>query len=338
MIVYVGAGSGKFRDLVIAAGHGQMSSRQASSFRTPSVGRWALDNGAWIDFIHREPFDNHQFLERIHAVSELPDDRLPDWCVVPDIVASRLSLPYSLRWRQALAGSDRRLRWYLAVQDFMTFEDVEAALCLEPFDGIFIGGSTPWKIATAEQWIAWGHDRELPVHLARINGPNWLQWAVNIGADSVDGTGWVKAGAKWLPYLQDVPKPMRSLFKGLRDIPENWVRFGIYLESIWSEKAWKGWSKSECPTTLSNPEEIRRMDPDEFLTWLEDTYTERPAEDADVWRRDFARMYIATARDKMPEFKNPEEIELWKRWVLWEVERLVTPTTPPPPPEILPRP
>jgi hypothetical protein len=338
VIVYVGAGSGRFRDLVIAAGHGQMSSRQVSSFRIPAKGRWALDNGAWIDFVHRKPFDNEQFLSRIQRVSELPDDRLPDWCVTPDIVASRLSLPYSMRWRQALAHTDRRLKWYLAVQDFMTFEDVEVALCLEPFDGIFIGGSRPWKLSTAEQWTAWAHDRGLPVHLARVNGPEPLQWAVDIGADSVDGTGWVKAGQAWLPYLQNVPLPKQMLFKGLRDLPENWIRFGIYLESIWSERAWVGWSKTDCPTVLSNPERIRRMDPHEFLDWLEASYIDQAPDGASPLKLEFGKLYLDTSRDKLPHFKSAEDVEVWKRWVIWELERLVAPTVPPPPPEVLPRP
>lgn len=226
MIVYVGAGSGPLRDLILEAGHGQMVSRQSSSFRIPPRGRWAFDNGAYIDWTHGKPFDNEQYLSRIRRIEELPDERLPDWCVCPDMVGTAMSLPYSLEWRAVLAGYTRRLKWYLALQDHFHPQDVDHALSLEHFDGLFIGGTTRWKLGTSMAWVEFGHKRGFPVHVARVNGPRRLQWAVNIGADSVDGTGWVHAGAKWLPYLQQVPAPEASLFPEEGGFPEEWVRFG----------------------------------------------------------------------------------------------------------------
>jgi hypothetical protein len=330
MIVYVGSGSGELRDLIIAAGHGQMSSRQDGSFRIPEAGPWALDNGAWIDFMHRTPFDNAQFLERLQALSELPDERLPDFCVCPDIVRNRMSLPYSMRWRQFLAHADRRLRWYLAVQDFMTFEDVETALCLEPFDGLFIGGSDAWRNDTTQQWIRWGHEHGLPVHLARINGPNRLQWAVNVEADSVDGTGWVRAGHRWLPLLSKIPERQQALLDVGPDLPQSWIRFGVYLQSIWGQQDWKRWSKAACPAAAENPKHIAAMKPKAFLSWLERTYLQ-PSEAVEPWRTQFGQVYVDTARAQMPDFSGKEEQEAWKRWIFWELERIMVPPVPPPP-------
>ena len=329
MIVYVGAGEGEFRELVVAAGHGQMASRQTGSWRIPSIGPWALDNGAWIDFKHFRQFDTEQFLDRIARLSDLPDDRLPDWCVVPDIVANRMSLPFSLRWRQALSKSDRRLKWYLAVQDFMTFDDVQAALCAEPFDGLFIGGSDAWRSGTVEQWIGFGHDQGLPVHLARANGPNKLQWAVNMGADSIDGTGWVRAYYKWLPHLQNVPEPQNFLMELGPDLPEAWIRFGVYLESIWSKKDWKRWSKQECLVTEANPEHIRVMTPEEYLDWIEGNYLGETLWDPEPWRPMTGKLFLDENRGM--EFATEAEQEFWKRHVMWEFERIMLPPVPPAP-------
>lgn len=103
MIVYVGAGSGELRNLIIAAGHGQMVSRQPSSFRIPAHGRWAFDNGAFIDWKYGKPFDNNEYLKRLRRIDELPDEFLPDWCVCPDIVGTASSLAYSLEWKSFLA-------------------------------------------------------------------------------------------------------------------------------------------------------------------------------------------------------------------------------------------
>lgn len=331
MIVYVGAGSGPFRNLVIAAGHGQMVSPQVGAFRNILHGRWAFDNGAYTDWLHGEPFDNERYRGRLEHISLLPDENLPDWCVVPDIVADPTSLSYSLRWRQALYNADRRLRWYLAIQDFMTPEDVSSALCLEPFDGLFIGGSTAWKWETAEKWISWGHEHGLPVHLARVNGPGPLQRAVDMGADSVDGTGWVHAGKEWYPSLKNVPTPSVSIFANENPwIPERWLKFGSYLEGIWGERDWKRWAKEEY-ASLENAAAIRAMSPEVFLSWLQEEYVSKaPTSGPDDWRGKAAQLYLDEAGKKV-SFVNEEEMEFWKRWVLWEIERILVSPVPPAP-------
>lgn len=331
MIVYVGAGSGHFRNLVIAAGHGQMVSPQVGAFRDIMLGRWAFDNGAYTDWLHGQPFDNELYLTRLEHISLFPDERMPDWCVVPDIVADPTSLSYSLRWRQALHKADRRLRWYLAIQDFMTLDDVLHALCLEPFDGLFIGGSTAWKWETAEKWISFGHEHGMPVHLARVNGPGPLQRAVDMGADSIDGTGWVRAGEKWYPSLKNVPAPSVALFARENPwIPERWLKFGKYLESIWSERDWKRWAKEEH-ASLKNAEAIRAMSPADFLSWLQQEYVSRaPASGPEDWRGKAAQLYLQEAGKKV-SFVNEEEMELWKRWILWEIERILVAPVPPAP-------
>ena len=333
MIVYVGAGSSKFRDFIIDLGHGQMLSRQRKTI--PKYGRWAWDNGAFGDWKQGKPFDTNQYLSRLYDIAQLPDDRLPDWCVVPDIVADRTSLSFSLRWRQTLARvADPRLKWYLVIQDFMTVQDVHDALCMENFDGLFVGGSPVWKKETAEKWVNWGHNvMGLPVHVGGVNGPGRLQWAVDIGADSIDGTGWVIVGWKWAPWLKDIPKPQLRLFPFTPKMPEEWVRFGVYLESIWGETDWGRWAKASCP----RPEEVEGMSPKEFIAWLRETYlAEMPGEGEEAVRAQFAELYLQEALERPPQAG--ESLEFWKRFVFWELERILKEPFPPeaPPPALQP--
>ncbi len=331
MIVYVGAGSGPLRNVVIAAGHGQMVSPQVGAWRMPTHGRWAFDNGAYTDWKNGQVFNNDVYLKRLFHMQFLPDDRLPDWCVVPDLVADPTSLAYSLRWRQALYDTDRRLKWYLAIQDFMTPEDVLHALCLEPFDGLFIGGSTEWKWETAEGWIDWGHRRGLPVHLARVNGPGPLQRAVDIGADSIDGTGWTAAGKKWVSHLKNIPTPSLFFFPPESpSIPGRWLKFGQYLQQIWGERDWKRWAKEDAPAK-KGAEAVRGMSPRDFLAWLSQEYVSKaPTSGPEAWRAQAAALYLDEAGKKV-SFVNEEELEIWKRWILWEIERIMAAPVPPPP-------
>jgi len=305
MIVYVGAGSGPFRDLVIDAGHGQMVSRQAGAFRIPKRGRWAFDNGAFTDWKNHVPFDDEEFLKRLRKIEALPAERKPDWCVCPDMVGERTSLAYSLEWRDLLERYSPGLRWYLALQDYVHPDDVLHTLKLAHFDGIFIGGTTPWKLETAASWVKLGHEQGLPVHLARVNGPNRLQWAVDIGADSVDGTGWVHAGAKWLPYLQNVPRPNPGLFPIETELREEWRKFGAWLKGLWkTQKKFQERLPAVAEDDYDRYDRIADMEPVEFVEWFERMYGVGGTLDEE-------------AAKEMP----PEEFHDWKFGLVDEAER-----------------
>lgn len=271
MIVYVGAGSGPFRDLVLAAGHGQIVSRQAWAFRVPKKGRWAFDNGAYTDWKNGESFDNEEFLRRVRQVSELPEDRLPDWCVCPDMVASSVSLVHSLEWKAMLKDYAPRLKWYLALQDHVHPDDVDHALCLERFEGLFVGGTTEWKWDTAPAWVDWGHMRGLPVHVARVNGPGPLAEATAFGADSVDGTGWVRAGGRWLPALQRIPERQAIIPPPGKEFPAQWLRFGAWLREIQSVEDWRRRLDEEADQEAW-VDAVWSLSPAEFVEWYSRSY------------------------------------------------------------------
>lgn len=206
MIIYVGVGKGPFRDAVRAAGHGQMVSIHA--FRVPEAGRWAFDNGAYKDWIKKRPFSEALFLAKLAEVMTFQPCRRPDFAVVPDRVADPQSLSISVEWRKRLPDE---LRWYLAVQDGMSARDVDAALTVVRFDGIFVGGTTDWKLRTGGEWVGFAHQRRMPCHVGRVNPSRFsprVRWALDIGADSVDGNGWQRdpKAYHWINLPEPEPK------------------------------------------------------------------------------------------------------------------------------------
>lgn len=153
---------------------------------------YALDNGAWTAYTQGQPFDERAF---VRALRKLGADA--DWTVLPDIVAGgSASLEMSLRWmRDVLSESPRAL---LAVQDGMSEGDVR------PFVGervgIFIGGSTEWKIRTMPAWGALGAELGCWVHVGRVNTARRIALCHAANATSFDGTS-ASRFAKTIPLL-----------------------------------------------------------------------------------------------------------------------------------------
>jgi hypothetical protein len=146
---------------------------------------YALDNGAFGDWRSGNPFDERKFREAV-AHTQYLDYYLgdaPDFIVCPDIVAGGLaSLAFSLRFVPWL--QDRGAPLYLVLQDGMTECDVEPSLPL--FQGVFVGGTLPWKISTGERWVRFAHRHGLPCHIGRVGTARRVSWAMRIGADSID--------------------------------------------------------------------------------------------------------------------------------------------------------
>lgn len=177
----------RHRDMLWREGLGVMTTKKA---RCPGP-YWALDNGAFSCYRRGVPFDEGAFLDTLAWHRERPHPA-PDFLVVPDIVAGGAeSLAFSLAWLDRLPRGWTRL--YLAVQDGMEREEVEAVL--DRFDGIFVGGTRDWKRATAADWVALAHAHGLPCHVARVYQGHDVQWALSIGADSIDSTGWARRDA-----------------------------------------------------------------------------------------------------------------------------------------------
>lgn len=145
---------------------------------------YALDNGAWTAFQRKERFDVKAF-ER--AIDELGGGA--DFIVVPDIVLGGLqSLTFSRRWWDKLHDYPhlRETPLLIAVQDGMGTRDI--APLLSHRTGIFVGGSTHWKLRTMGQWAALAHSRSAICHVGRVNTARRIRLCEAAGIDSFDGS------------------------------------------------------------------------------------------------------------------------------------------------------
>jgi hypothetical protein len=109
-----------------------------------------------------------------------------DWIVIPDIVGGgHRSLEFSLSWIERLRGFRRLL---LAVQDGMSRDDVTPILKGNPRMGIFLGGSTDWKLRTMYDWGLLACAARRWYHVGRVNSRRRIRLVAESGADSFDGT------------------------------------------------------------------------------------------------------------------------------------------------------
>lgn len=138
--------------------------------------------GGW-----REVMFNEEAFERF--LEWCATQPAPRWIVLPDIVgAGRESLALSLRYiNRCLAIAPLVL---IAVQDGMAPDDL--APFVGPSVGIFMGGSTEWKLAETVAWGQWCAGRNVYYHVARVNTLQRFILAHDAGASSVDGSSATK--------------------------------------------------------------------------------------------------------------------------------------------------
>lgn len=141
---------------------------------------YALDNGAWTSFQRGEPFDVDAFSRLLASHGDGAD-----WVVAPDIVGGGLaSLDLSLSWLPRCTSSCTSV--LIAVQDGMVPADV--AGIVGGTIGIFVGGSTEWKLASLPMWGAYARDRGVWCHVGRVNSRRRIFQCLAAGATSFDGT------------------------------------------------------------------------------------------------------------------------------------------------------
>jgi len=148
---------------------------------------YAIDNGAWTAYQQQRPFDADAFRRLVdtHGAGA-------DWIAVPDIVEGGLrSLDFSLSWIPELDKVGSLL--LIPVQDGMAIDDV-APFVSPGRVGIFIGGSTEWKIEQIPALSAWANDLKIWCHVGRVNTRKRIRHCVLAGATSFDGTSVTRYG------------------------------------------------------------------------------------------------------------------------------------------------
>jgi hypothetical protein len=140
--------------------------------------RYALDNGAWAYHQRGEPFDEGRFRALVEKFG-----RRADWCVLPDIIAGGVeSLALSMTWMDWVL--DRCPRALIAVQDGMEIRHIDHLIGDRV--GVFVGGSTDWKLATLGMWGSLAS--RCWVHVGRVNSVRRIRMCAMAGAHSFDGT------------------------------------------------------------------------------------------------------------------------------------------------------
>lgn len=151
---------------------------------------FAIDNGAFSAFMHGGYWDSAPFIRILERCKR--EQLFPDFVVLPDIVADAVgSLARSSAWFDRIAAYGWRC--YLAVQDGMTPENVEEFLRVhETVRGIFVGGTTKWKLETAHSWACFAHGHGLGCHVGRIGPIPAVSYMETMGINSIDSTTWVQ--------------------------------------------------------------------------------------------------------------------------------------------------
>lgn len=189
-------------DALRAAGWGLMVSA-TGPHRTEGFQRYALDNGAWTAHQQGSEWEPEPFLSLVATLGAAAD-----FVIAPDIVAGGLaSLRRSEEWLPRLEGVGRRR--LVPVQDGMDAADVRSLLGSRV--GVFVGGSTEWKLATMGAWGRLAREAGAYLHVGRVNTRRRIRMCLRSGADSFDGTS-ASLYAETLPLLDDARRQRAWVF------------------------------------------------------------------------------------------------------------------------------
>lgn len=159
-------------------------------WRAP-IGPFAVDNGAFVAWSRGAEWNSMAFAKLLDTVQRFGVP--PMWVVVPDVVADRDET--LRRWEEWAPLIRDRYGWPLAFvgQDGMTTKDVP-----DDADVVFIGGTTEWKMSVLWPWC----QAFKRVHVGRVNTYRRLRMCADAGAESCDGTGWIRGDQKQLAGLR----------------------------------------------------------------------------------------------------------------------------------------
>ncbi len=143
---------------------------------------YAMDNGAFPIWTKGQQWQDAPFYEHLQRI--VGHTNKPRWIAVPDSVGNReetLRMWFSHSPRVATFGCPLAF----VVQDGMKPSDVPPNA-----DVVFVGGTDEWKMRALPSFT-----KAFPrVHVGRINGERGLWQCHEAGAESCDGTGWMRAG------------------------------------------------------------------------------------------------------------------------------------------------
>lgn len=172
-------------------------------FLTPRTGNslesmrgftFACDNGAFAGF------DDESFIRMLDKVRHAN----PVFVTVPDVVGDAIkTYEMFLKWQPLLASYNLPAAY--VIQDGQEKLD----MLWSKIAAIFIGGSTEYKLSAEVRWLVReAKFRNKWVHMGRVNSFQRIQYAKDIGCDSIDGSGF-----SMFPD-QKIPETLRFLENG----------------------------------------------------------------------------------------------------------------------------
>lgn len=201
IIILFGSGSGPKRERYIGDRQNLGILLSPSTWRTPWAQWWACDNDAFVNrndkgWWKREGETSwRRMLDKIDTASAATP---PLFVLCPDVVYDwDRTLERYQRLRSEIVG--RALPIAIALQDGAE-NDLGTVAALAP-NWVFVGGSVVWKWKYADTICEYFHSCDIRVHVGRASGPRRVQECIRIGADSCDGTGWMRYADKMLPGL-----------------------------------------------------------------------------------------------------------------------------------------
>lgn len=186
MIIFV---SGATKSLIKHKGShlGQLMTPQDGNLYRGDEMPVAVDNCAYSNW------DEVKFIRLIDSLV----GKKVCWVAAPDVVgnASETMRLYDERWYEEIKVK-RGLPIAYVAQDGMDWIGNPA----KEFDCLFIGGTTEFKlggyvryaVSMAKEYGKW-------VHMGRVNSWTRLRYAINIGCDSIDGSGFSIAPEQKIP-------------------------------------------------------------------------------------------------------------------------------------------
>lgn len=147
---------------------------------------FVLENDAFGCWKKGIEFDSVSWLKMVDKIHTL--NATPEWCIIPDVVCSKEGTLESWeKYKNSIPDWPKAF----VLQDGMSLEYVPVA------DVYFVGGSTSFKWTTARHWC-----QNLPrVHVGRVRSRK-LAYTEKIGAESCDGSGWLRETVHGKPFRQ----------------------------------------------------------------------------------------------------------------------------------------
>lgn len=147
---------------------------------------YAIDNGAYGYYVKGVPFNDKAFIDLLDKWYDGCD-----WIAIPDSVGNWKETKKLLDiWIPRLLPYDRPL--LMVVQDGCekgNYRDVYRLLNRKAICGLFVGGTTEWKLQHMSKLREIAHQYHKTIHVGRVNSGKRVRLCFNSGVDSVDGSG-----------------------------------------------------------------------------------------------------------------------------------------------------